>query len=198
MKILDVGGHHNTYKDATHIIDILPKPRDCSVHYTQHDICEAIWPFRDKEFDFVYCSQVLEDVKNPAFVIREMTRVGKKCRLITPSVITECSIGIDGWPKSYMYSGYYHHRWLFIPFPDKLVYVMKTPITHIFDWTGHILQEEKEEKKDLIIDWEDNLNAEEIIRNDWKLLYGILKDYFGKDPMRTEMQQYLIATQIKR
>ena len=43
-------------------------------------------PFRDTTFDFVYCSQVLECVKNPLAACREIMRVGKRGYIETPTL----------------------------------------------------------------------------------------------------------------
>jgi len=41
-------------------------------------------PFKDKAFDFVFCSHLLEHVQNPGKAIEEITRVGKKGYLEVP------------------------------------------------------------------------------------------------------------------
>lgn len=41
-------------------------------------------PFKDKAFDFVFCSHLLEHVENPAKAIKEITRVGKRGYLEVP------------------------------------------------------------------------------------------------------------------
>jgi len=81
MAILDVGGFQRTFPEATHIIDVMPKDVNCTREYVQQDICETPWPYKDKEFDFVYCSNVLEDIKDPVRVCKEMIRVGKRGRI---------------------------------------------------------------------------------------------------------------------
>lgn len=56
-------------------------------------------PFRDKVFDYVVCSHLLEHVEDPRKAVGELTRVGKRGRVETPSKLMET---IYGWP---------FHRW---------------------------------------------------------------------------------------
>src|SRR3989344_6715828 len=44
-------------------------------------------PFKDKVFDFVYCSHLLEHVENPVKAINEITRVAKKGYIEVPYAI---------------------------------------------------------------------------------------------------------------
>jgi len=84
-KVLDVGCGSRPFMLATHLADVsfndnsarfdLPIPLlgrpffECSVEKM---------PFGDREFDFVYCSHVLEHVRDPAQACREIMRVGKR------------------------------------------------------------------------------------------------------------------------
>lgn len=52
-------------------------------------------PFRDKEFDFVICSHVLEHIPEPRPFLEELGRVGKAGYIETPSVIFERLIPYD-------------------------------------------------------------------------------------------------------
>jgi ubiquinone/menaquinone biosynthesis C-methylase UbiE len=57
-------------------------------------------PFRDGEFDFAFCSHVLEHTADPAKALREMTRVARRGYLEVPSAFSDY---ISGNPT---------HRWL--------------------------------------------------------------------------------------
>ncbi|MDO8658374.1 MAG: methyltransferase domain-containing protein [Candidatus Levybacteria bacterium] len=46
-------------------------------------------PFKDKVFDFVFCSHLLEHVKNPDKAIRELTRVAKRGYIEVPNAILD-------------------------------------------------------------------------------------------------------------
>jgi len=186
MKILDVGGYKQPYKKATHIIDIMPKPDKCTREYTQQDICSGRWPYKDKEFDSVYCSNVLEDIKDPIFVCNEIIRVGKAGIIIVPSCDFECRRGVDSWPGNEMYTGFVHHRWLCFNDAGKLTFMQKTPITHVFDWTEGMSDEDIRKKAFLRISWKDDFKFVEVPLAEWDNWYNILKHYFGIDPLTKE------------
>lgn len=61
--------------------------------------------FRDKEFDFVYCSHVLEHVRDPAKACAELMRIGKRGFIETPTR------GKDLWLGTAAVS---NHRWAVI------------------------------------------------------------------------------------
>ena len=93
-KVLDMGSGHIPFPLATHLADIslsdhtigragVPfkhvdgKPLyECSVEQTS---------FADKEFDFVYCSHVLEHVSNPEAACKELMRIGKRGYIECPT-----------------------------------------------------------------------------------------------------------------
>lgn len=95
-KVLDVGCGHLPYALATHLADISltdnsrrfghPIPIngrpffECSI--------ESL-PFQNAEFDFVYCSHVLEHVKNPAVACAELMRVARRGYIECPRSWTE-------------------------------------------------------------------------------------------------------------
>src|SRR6202007_1247277 len=85
-RVLDVGGWYQPFNLATHVIDLCPyetrrirdtiDPEDSERFsagtWTVQDVCSSAWPFPDKFFDFVFCSNLLEDVRDPIFVCREL------------------------------------------------------------------------------------------------------------------------------
>jgi SAM-dependent methyltransferase len=57
---------------------------------------DAQWlPFRDRTFDYVICSHVLEHVEDPARMLDELTRVASRGYIETPSELAE---RLYGWP----------------------------------------------------------------------------------------------------
>ena len=187
-KILDVGGNHYTMKHATHIIDIEPKQKDCKLDYVQMDICDGNWPYKDNEFDYVYCSNTLEDIKDPTTVCKEMMRVGKAGKIIVPSIILECTKGIDGWGRSEKYSGYFHHRWLCFIKDNEIIFMPKTPLTSIYDWTK--VNKVPAEKAMICLDWKDSFEFTEFIAIGWLRIYDFLKSIFG-NPLDAEEEKLL-------
>lgn len=121
-KVLDIGSGHDPFPFATHLADIAPdddsygragipikqiagKPfYACSVE----DM-----PFKDKEFDFVYCSHVLEHVDDPRRACRELARVAKRGYIETPN------LGKDIWLNTAKIS---NHHWYVENFSGKLVF----------------------------------------------------------------------------
>ena len=90
-RVLDAGGWYRPFNLATHVIDLNPyesrrvddalDPEDderfTADTWIVQDVCNSPWPFPDKTFDFVVCSHLLEDVRDPITVCRELGRVGK-------------------------------------------------------------------------------------------------------------------------
>jgi len=102
-KILELGpGKTNKFSLATH---------SCGVETCDFSVDPL--PYEDKEFDFIYCRHVLEDLYNPFLLMQEMSRVGKAGYMETPSPLVEMARGIDGKegiPPS-PWRGYHHHRY---------------------------------------------------------------------------------------
>ena len=129
-RVLDVGGWFHPFNLATHVIDLAPyatrnsaealDPEDAerfsAATWTEHDVCRTPWPFADKEFDFVVCSHLLEDVRDPLAVCRELVRVGRAGYVETPSRLREifAKSRWAAWKRLIGATpeiGFYHHRW---------------------------------------------------------------------------------------
>lgn len=155
-RVLDVGGWAKPFNRANKVIDIMPYENrggygcigDMKEHFTktdwiQRDLCDKEpWPFRDKEFDFVFCSHTLEDLRDPIWICSEINRVGKRGYIEVPSRGLESTTGIDAYPGSRNYAGYCHHRWLVELRDGILTFTFKTPFLHAdeelrqFSWNG--------------------------------------------------------------
>ena len=129
-RVLDVGGWHNPFHLATHVLDIMPyesrrthealDPEDPErfSKETWHifDACEGNWPWSDNYFDFSICSHTLEDVRDPIAVGRELARVSKAGYVEVPSRVREIFIK-DRFARLKMFLGrtpeigFSHHRW---------------------------------------------------------------------------------------
>lgn len=66
-------------------------------------------PFKDKEFDYIICNQVLEHAENPEKFIKEHCRVAKRGYMETPSLLGEFL-----FPKE-------SHKWAVLAIDGKLV-----------------------------------------------------------------------------
>ncbi len=83
-KILDIGCGYRAHKKANVIADV----QDFSNYYKNKKfvlIKEKNLPFRDKEFDFVIASHVIEHVEDFEYFIREIQRISSKGYIELPS-----------------------------------------------------------------------------------------------------------------
>ncbi|GAC1590882.1 MAG: hypothetical protein NVS3B8_04650 [Chitinophagaceae bacterium] len=95
-RFLEVGGGHNPHPRSNVVVD---KYTDTNYHRSgnikvlkNQTFLEADGenlPFKDKEFDYVICCQVLEHVENPEKFLAEQFRVAKRGFLETPSLLGE-------------------------------------------------------------------------------------------------------------
>lgn len=92
-KVLDIGSGNVPFPLATHLADITIEdnaygragvPFKYLENKPVYEINIEDMPFEDKEFDFVYCSHVLEHVENPERACRELMRVGKRGYIEVP------------------------------------------------------------------------------------------------------------------
>ncbi len=130
-RVLDVGGWHNPFGPATHVIDLgayatrrreealTPgeAERFTAETWAVHDVCLTPWPYPDRFFDFAICSHLLEAVRDPLPVCRELMRVAKRGYVEVPSRAREIYAkarffrlrsALGAIPEI----GFYHHRWL--------------------------------------------------------------------------------------
>ena len=86
--ILDIGCGYNASKFAKVICDV----QDLSNHYQDKKfirLAEKKLPFKDKEFDFVVASHVMEHVEDIDFFIKELERVSKKGYIELPTMLED-------------------------------------------------------------------------------------------------------------
>ena len=83
-KILDIGCGYSAHKKASVIADV----HDFSDFYKEKKFIRIEGknlPFKDKEFDFVIASHVIEHVKDFEFFIKELERISSKGYVELPS-----------------------------------------------------------------------------------------------------------------
>ena len=86
--VLDIGCGYNAHEAATVICDI----QDLSHYYKNKNFVKLIGnslPFKDKEFDFVVCSHVIEHVKDVALFIKELERISLKAYIELPTILED-------------------------------------------------------------------------------------------------------------
>lgn len=93
-KVLDIGSGHDPFPFATHLADFAPEddaygragaPLKRIAGKPFYACSVEDMPFEDKEFDFVYCSHVLEHTEDPGQACRELMRVAKRGYIETPT-----------------------------------------------------------------------------------------------------------------
>ena len=145
-RVLDVGGGVEVFPRADAVLDVMPyaarqraqlaeqRERFGADQWHVGDICDpTAWqPFADKSFDFVVCSHVLEDVRDPIFLCRQLIRVARAGYIEVPSRFRECAKAA----ADDVVCGWEHHRWIVDVEGDTLVFTQKNPWVHRFDYLG--------------------------------------------------------------
>ncbi|MBO6548248.1 MAG: methyltransferase domain-containing protein [Rhizobiales bacterium] len=120
-KVLDIGGAAQPFRRANYVVDILPYEKryqensfmmDLPEHFSKdtwivQDVCDPL-PFEDQTFDFVVCGHLLEDIRDPISVVKEMQRVSKRGYIEVPSRYYEQLSGLE-FPGML---GASHHHWV--------------------------------------------------------------------------------------
>ena len=87
-KVLDIGCGYTANKNAAVVCDV----QDLSNIYKEKDFVKLtsnILPFKDKEFDFVIASHVIEHVKDVEIFIKELQRVSSKGYIELPTKLED-------------------------------------------------------------------------------------------------------------
>jgi hypothetical protein len=93
--------------------DIMKLPKDIKTYWG--DLERGIEQIPDKEFDFAYCSHVMEHVDNPRFVAAEISRIAKRGVIIVPSAYKET---LMLWPED-------DHKWDISRHDNQLIFVKR-------------------------------------------------------------------------
>ncbi|MEP6749405.1 MAG: methyltransferase domain-containing protein [Bacteroidota bacterium] len=136
-RVLEVGGGHNPHPRSNVVVD---KYTDTNYHrsgdikvlknqtFLQAD--GENLPFKDKEFDYVICCQVLEHVENPEKFLAEQFRVAKRGFMETPSLLGEYL-----FPRE-------SHKWIIHEMNDITYLVDKKKINFVYGYDmGELIQE---------------------------------------------------------
>ncbi|WP_342607897.1 class I SAM-dependent methyltransferase [Vibrio tritonius] len=172
-KILDVGGGRHPWFRATHIIDrreyeervgaaIFDK--EDKEHFSKetwvsHDFYDLPWPFEDKFFDCVVCMDVLEDLRDPFPIIKELQRISKFGYITTPSRAQESASNLDTHPLAKDLYGYAHHRWFVEIINEELVFKFKSD--HLYQHPKYKINKNDITFKKLHYFWNDEIKAKE-------------------------------------
>ncbi len=118
--VVEIGGGHNPHPRSNVVVDKFVDTnyhRRTDIKVLKHQqFLQADGenlPFKNKEFDYAICNQVLEHVDNPEAFLQEQMRVAKRGYIETPSLIGEYL-----FPKE-------SHKWLVLEIEKKLILVEK-------------------------------------------------------------------------
>jgi hypothetical protein len=141
------------------------------------------WRFPDKTFDFAYCGQTLEDIRDPIAVCKELSRIARRGYVKVPSVWIECTFDVDVGPLTHRYPGYEKHRWLvLVEEGEELLFVPKQAWLCLMEFVPR--QQSLRYRTDQRI-WTTAVHWEEDIRA-WELAFSgqeqiiPLRDYFER------------------
>jgi len=177
-KILDIGCGYRAHKNASVIADI----QDFSNFYKERQfvkIKEKNLPFKDKEFDFVIASHVIEHVEDFQFFIKELERITSKGYIELPSRLGD----------NLVFENKNDHIWWFY-FDDvsnQLIASKRNQLINPFITVSMAKQLEDIFKESLVIElaWEDKIEYiidDRIRHNDFTTIsfFKIFKKYLSK------------------
>ena len=183
-RALVVGAGHGPLNAATHVIDggsyaEAAEPVDGQnsrrffpATWTQMDICATPWPFPDKYFEFSFCSHVLEDVRDPLAVLREISRVSRAGYIETPSRAREIFVParyplLSAWLGRKPPVGFPHHRWYVENVQGQFRFLAKTAET--IAAPDYVLTQRElgreltDEESGLGVFWSDRIEGRELV-----------------------------------
>ena len=175
--ILDIGCGHGANKYANVICDI----QDLSKHYpdkTFIKLTEKKLPFRDKEFDFVIASHVMEHVEDIKFFIGELERVSRQGYIELPTKLED----------NLVFENKKDHLW-HMDFDDVELKILISKKIQYFEpilTVSSIKKLNEIFKKSLILElfWENIIDYKLIEKKDEETIkisiFNLLKKYFSK------------------
>ena len=106
-KVLELGPGQIPFEKATHFCGHSEEEKSRFQNYSMCDFSSQVFPYKDKEFDFIYARHVVEDLYNPKHFLKECKRIAKAGYFETPSPLVETSKYIEGDKSEH--KGYHHH-----------------------------------------------------------------------------------------
>lgn len=183
-RILDIGGamKQRTDCEVDTLVDIIhpeaapySPSRLLAKRFVRVDLMRQKLPFKDKEFDFCFCTHTLEDLPYPFLIMDEMSRVAKSGFVATPSMgmdITFSHFDLTDWATgARRVPGYSHHKWMFyvkkgvIQVLPKNYGILYSSDFHFTNWTGGV---------EMQYYWKDKIRYNEIRDLD---VHNLIKEY---------------------
>ena len=134
-RIVEIGPGYSPFPLAHEYVDWIDYPGVSGKKVHKVDLNQEPLPFADKSIDFLYCRHVIEDIYNPFFLCREMSRVAKAGYIETPSPFAEYCRGMNGMliPEGSFWRGYIHHRYFVWDEAGTLCFLAKYPLAEYID-----------------------------------------------------------------
>jgi len=162
-KVLDLGSGGWPFKRATHLADMHPGKTSHRMEALQRDhrpfvvIDAERMPFLDKEWDFIFCSHVLEHLDRPGEACRELMRVSRKGYIEVPTRLSDVMLNFTCLKE--------HHRWHGLTLGNTLV---------LIEWT-------EEERRDMGSNFFfQSLQSryhnpfQQLFEDNWRMFYAML------------------------
>jgi hypothetical protein len=128
FRVVDIGGAANPWSAevADAYVDLHPANHAPTIIGDIHD--PLIWEkIRAARFNFCICSHILEDIRDPLFVLRQISHTFEHGYIAAPNKHVEF-----GHIESRHYVGYAHHRWIFTLRETSLGVIAKWPFASFF------------------------------------------------------------------
>ncbi len=177
-KILDIGCGYSANKNATTVADV----KDLSNYYKDKHFIQILdkkLPFKDKEFDYVIASHVIEHVDDFEFFIKELERISTRGYIELPTRLGD----------NLVFENKLDHIWWFV-FDDlnnQIVASKKNQLLNPFITVSMAKLLEKVFRESLVIElsWEKNIEYQinDTIRNeniDNITFFKIFRKYLSK------------------
>ena len=139
-KVLEIGPGHSPFSKATNFCGWTMEEKGRLPNYKTADASTEKLPYKDKEFDFVYCRHVIEDLWNPVNALKEISRITKAGYIETPSALCEMTKDVDGG-NNIPWRGYNHHRYIVWNDRGTLNILPKFPIIEYVKFQEEKLQQ---------------------------------------------------------
>jgi len=183
LKILDLGCSNVDYwREANHFADIFDYKeqfRSKNLNYTQIDIGKHL-PFKDKEFDYVILSHVLEHVNNIVEFKSELERISKSGYIELPTKLA------DNLVFDFVEEKFAHKWWLeYDDINQQLIYSKKNNYLQQFISVGLLKNFQKffDDSLTLQLYWNGSIDLKEgknFNINEKLSFFDIQKKYYGK------------------
>ena len=137
FRVLDVGGRYNPWADAhtDAYVDLFPTEVTDKRIFVGNICRPEVWEeIRDsgEPFDFSICTHVLEDIRDPFFVARQLASISRAGYVSVPTKHSEMAN-----VESRHYLGYCHHRWIYtvreVDGERKMLALAKMPVLGYFN-----------------------------------------------------------------